>query len=678
MILRVLTAVLALASVAGGAVWGQSGEAAGEAEIRPDIVLITVDTLRADHLSPYGSELKTPAAARLARDGVVFEEALSPAPLTLPSHLTLMLSQEPFVHGVRNNRGWALTSEAPSLAQVLAAEGYATAAFVSAFVLNPETGIERGFQHFDNDFSTNLQAGPEPLERRAAFAVGAAMGWLRKAPRPFFLWLHLFDPHEDHDLEASLTGRSGRPYRDEVEYADRHIGRLLDLLDEKGLYRDSLIVYTSDHGESRGDHGEVTHGLFIYQSTQHIPLIIKPPGQPEASAGQETARAGSVLRGSGWTGERADSTGLRDSGIRLVQGKGPAGFALLSTTTGRESMSHSSIAPEQEASASGGGRVSGLARLLDVGPTILRQAGLRPPRQWQGIDLFSRRKVEEAYAESLYPHQNFGWSALASLRWKDFKYIRAARPELYDLEQDPDERNNLIEQRSSLANSLSQKLDDYVGRFQLEPEPQQKIDPQVEERLRALGYGSLAKPRPAQGLFQAPDPKDRLQLYLAVSSKDSSLGLPSEEAVEKLRGFLRQEPQSARLWKLLGRNLYRLKRFGEAQAAFSRGLELDPRSPELRLYLALSQFQAGDRDEAEANLRRIIEERSGDYRALVTLGILLQGEGQLKESIGLLRRAVQLNPAALDARAVLIKSLKLDGQDEEAARLESSLPRPPQ
>ncbi|HSR67242.1 MAG TPA: sulfatase-like hydrolase/transferase [Acidobacteriota bacterium] len=606
---KILLAALAVLAWMLTVAWRQpEGE---KAAARPDIVLITVDTLRADHLSPYGSQLKTPAADRLARDGMVFEQALSPAPLTLPSHLTLMLSQEPFVHGVRNNRGWDLNSQAQSLAQVLRENGYATAAFVSAFVLNPETGIERGFQHFDNDFSTNLEAGPEPLERRAAFAVGAAMGWLRTAPRPFFLWLHLFDPHEDHDLEASLTGRrTGRPYPEEVEYADRHIGRLLDLLDEKGLYRDSLIIYTSDHGESRGEHGELTHGFFIYQSTQHIPLIVKLP-----QSGGEVASAGR--------------------------------------------------------------RVSGLARLLDVAPTVLRQAGLRPPREWQGTDLLSRRRVEEAYAETLYPYQNFGWSALASLRWKHYKYIRAPRPELYDLQEDPGERRNLAEQRSTLANSLSQKLDEYVGRFEMAPSQPAEIDPQVEERLRALGYGSLAKPRPSQGLFAGADPKDRLDLYLAVSGKDSSLGLTSQEAVEKLQGFLEQEPQSAHLWKLLGRNLYRLERFDEAQAAFARGLELDSRSPELRLYLALSQFQAGHGGEAEANLRRIIGEGSADYRGLVTLGILLQQKGEIEESISMLRRAMHINPGALDARQALIESLKRAGRNEEAERLQSSLPQPP-
>ena len=252
----------------------------------PDVLLITLDTTRADRLGSYGyAGAATPNLDRLAADGVRFERALSPVPLTLPAHASLLTGRQPFTHGVRNNGHFVLPAEVPTLAAALAARGYETAAFVSSFVLDRQFGLARGFAHYDDQLD---QAPPGPaasleLERRGDRTVAAARAWLagtarQNSRRPYFLWVHLYSAHDPYVPPSPFRERfADRPYDGEVAFDDAVVGELLDATGY-GAARGPLVVVAGDHGESLGDHGESTHGLFVYDSALRVPLILAWPG----------------------------------------------------------------------------------------------------------------------------------------------------------------------------------------------------------------------------------------------------------------------------------------------------------------------------------------------------------------------------------------------------------------
>jgi arylsulfatase A-like enzyme len=247
-----------------------------------NVILITIDTVRADHLGCYGStDAKTPTLDALARDGIVFERAISQVPLTWPSHAAILTGTYPFQNGVQDFTGQPLDPRFRSVAQVFKQQGYATGAVVSAFVLDRSWGLARGFDFYDDAFSAEVFRHKDVglVDRRAGESVTHAISWLQKAPhRPFFFWLHLYDPHSPYDPpEPFRTQYRSHPYDGEIAYADHELGRLIAWLKQNRLYDHTAIVVLSDHGESLGDHGEKEHGFFVYNSTVHIPLIVKPP-----------------------------------------------------------------------------------------------------------------------------------------------------------------------------------------------------------------------------------------------------------------------------------------------------------------------------------------------------------------------------------------------------------------
>jgi arylsulfatase A-like enzyme len=245
------------------------------------IVLITVDTLRADHVGAYGApEGATPILDHVARQGLRFETAISPTPLTLPSHSSLMTGLDPLEHGVHHNGSFRLPDDATTLAESLRAGGYASAAFIGALVLDRVFGLDQGFDVYDDQMRGRHAAGGGGwAERPADQVVSAALEWLESAPPRFFLWVHLYDPHAFYEPPPPFDERF-EPYAGEIAFADREIGRLLAKMGERFSLSDSLIVITSDHGESLGEHFEETHGLALYDATQHVPLIFAGRGVP--------------------------------------------------------------------------------------------------------------------------------------------------------------------------------------------------------------------------------------------------------------------------------------------------------------------------------------------------------------------------------------------------------------
>src|SRR5918995_5804479 len=343
---------------------------------RANVVVLSIDTLRRDHLAPYGAAFETATASRLAREGVVFDHAVSQVPLTLPSHSSLFTGMYPAHHGVRDNGGFVLGSEATTLAERFTAAGYKTAGFVSAYVLHSSWGTGQGHETYDDffDYAGLESRSLTEVERPAAPVVDAALAWLgqpRRGERPFYLWVHVFDPHLPYEPPEEYRRKAPTAYAGEVMYADAQVARLLDALDAMGVRGNTIVVYLADHGESLGEHGEPTHGIFLYGATLDVPLIIAPP-----------------------------------SGGSL----GSPAVALA------------------------GRRVRGLARLVDVAPTVLDLAGLPVPPGMDGVSLLPAVALEGvsaaspspadatdalagpvSYAETYYPRFHYNWSELVTL-----------------------------------------------------------------------------------------------------------------------------------------------------------------------------------------------------------------------------------------------------------------------
>src|SRR6266480_3572806 len=259
-----------------------SAASANAPKPRPNVILITIDTVRADHVGCYGAKnVQTPTLDSLARDGIVFERAISQVPLTWPSHTVILTGTYPFQNGVQDFTGTPLDPRFRSVAQAFKDHGYRTGAVVSAFVLDRSWGLARGFDFYDDAFSPETFQIKDIglVDRKAGESVTHAINWVKQAThRPFFLWLHLYDPHSPYDPpEPFRTQYRGHLYDGEIAYADHELGRLINYLKQKSLYDRTAIVLLSDHGESLGDHGEKEHGFFIYNSTVHVPLIVKPP-----------------------------------------------------------------------------------------------------------------------------------------------------------------------------------------------------------------------------------------------------------------------------------------------------------------------------------------------------------------------------------------------------------------
>ena len=354
------------------------------------VVLVSIDTLRADHLPAYGyPHVKTPHIDRLRRDAILYERAYSPAPLTLPAHVSLLTGLLPFEHGVRDNLGYRFDPKAHStLATLLRAKGYATGSFVSAHVLRGGTGLASGFDVYDDQVAAPAGVGVEALgrvQRRGEETLAAARSWLEGvAPKPFLLFLHIYEPHSPYDPPEPYRSQAAHPYDGEIAKSDEVVGGLLDELRRSGVYERAIVVLVSDHGEGLGEHGEDEHGILLYRWALHVPLLVKLPGG---------LRAGSSVR----------------TPVQLID--------LLPT----------------------------LANLLDLPvPKGLRGRSLvAEPSQERRI-----------YAETFYPRIHLGWSELRSLLDERWQYIEGRRRELYELREDPSQLTNRLATEGQTARAF--------------------------------------------------------------------------------------------------------------------------------------------------------------------------------------------------------------------------------
>ncbi len=558
----------------------------------PNVVVITLDTVRADHLHVYGdARIETPRLDALARSGTRFSQAYTPVPITLPAHTAIFTGSFPMATGMHDFSGNQLAESIPTLASVLRASGYATAAFIAAAVLDARFGLNQGFDTYDGhfDFSRLDETNLDLMARRGDDVMARALAWLGHGPpQPFLLWVHLYDAHYPYTSAPPYTARyRGRPYDAAIAFDDAQVGRLIGFLQARGLYDPALIVLCADHGEGLGEHGEKTHGFFIYNSTLHVPLIIKLP----ASAPGVAARV-----------------------------------------------------------------VNTPVSLVDVLPTVLAALRLPIPPTVQGRSLLGEIMGRDSgsastlYSETYLPLLHFGWSPLRGLAWRDWQFIDAPRPELYDTRADPRERNNLKGARQALAHEMRNRLFDVLRRYTpaagQAAAAQAPTDPALLDRLRSLGYVALSSGTwvPPSGQPLA-DPKDRIRVYELVSDAmaDGQHGR-YRDSLRRLAEAARTEPASLPIRYLAALDYYRLQDYPSAIRAFQAALALDPKFALATYYLGLAQVRTGDLDGAAASFERALELDPTNFVAAYDLGAADLKRHRLEEAVRLFRRATQINP----------------------------------
>lgn len=478
-------------------------------------VLISIDTLRADRLPAYGyAGGSTPALSTFASEAIVFDRAYAHAPQTLPSHASMFTGRLPFEHKVRDNLGFALPAGQTTLASVFSKAGYTTAGFVSAYVLRAETGIGQGFDHYDATLpAAASDQSPAQILRPGPATLEAATRWLNaRTDARFLMFFHIYEPHAPY----TPPDRFSQPdrYDGEVAFADEIVGGLLAALRQKTWYDEATIIVTADHGEGLGDHTEREHGLFVYDETIRVPLMIKLPD-------------------------------------------------------GRR----------------GGTRVADLVQHLDLLPTFGALAGLALPADLRGRNLqpvlmgTGSIPPQGIYAEALYPRYHFGWSELVALVDGRYKYIRAPRPELFDLERDPRERQNVLQARAQAAEAMRAAVDKLVAGQPIDAPS--AVSSEDRERLAALGYVGTQTAAPAARSGEAlPDPKDKVGVLVKYREAINLIGSRKpQEGARLLESVLAESPDMFDAWIHLATVNVRMGRLQQAFAAYREAIKRKPDEP---------------------------------------------------------------------------------------------------
>jgi arylsulfatase A-like enzyme/tetratricopeptide (TPR) repeat protein len=618
---RLRRAVAALSLAASGC--------APAAEPPARVLLVTIDTLRADHVGCYGAtRAHTPTLDALAQGGVRFDAAYSPAPLTLPSHTTIFTGLDPDEHGVRHNSVFTLAADVPTLAERMHESGRATAAFVGAFVLDSRYGLARGFDVYDDAMSGRRSSRGVVgfAERRADAVVDSFLAWLEGAPERFFAWVHVYDPHAEYDPPAGFTlGFAGRLYDGEIAYVDAQLARLLEAVHGRFDPDGTLVVVTSDHGEALGEHGEPTHSYSVYEATQRVPLLVEGPG----------FRGGRVV---------PDVVRLADLAPTLV------------AAIGAEPLP--------------GARGRDLAVVL--------RGGANP---------------ERAYAETLATHFDYGWSALFSVRDERWRYVDAPTPELYDLASDPREMRNVASEHADVASERGAWLAKrraaarpLASGVELSAEERERLralgyvggaaeasndlsGPDPKQRLAVLGALERADvlagvARWAEGYAMlAPFPETGEAFLQIRASFALNAGL-LDEAERDVRAALERAPSRPELVRMLGLVAERRRDVDAARRLFEQALALDESDPASWTALGRLAESQGDRAAAERLYRDALARSPRFDDATWRLAALRMEQGDIDGGRALLAEAEDPSDALV---ALRVAAAEMEAGYEESA-----------
>ncbi len=621
-------ALTLLASCRGGAGTPLGPLPSGLRPEQLNLVVVTLDTTRADRLGCYGgTQVETPHLDALAAGGTLFERAISPVPLTLPAHCSLFTGKLPAAHGVRDNGGFQLAADQTTLAEVLRQRGWATGGFVAAYVLDHRWGIAQGFDRYYDDFDLSRfkTVSMGNIQRRGDDVVAHALDWIAsQGSRRFFAWVHLYDPHAPYDPPEPWKSRyAGHPYNGEIAWTDELVGRLLAGLDRAGVRGRTVLAVLADHGESLGEHGETGHGYFVYEPTTHVPFLLAAPYPNLAGR-----RVASVVR-------------------------------------------NIDVAPT----------------LLD----LLGQPGALPAAGHSLVPLLGQRDVsaltaaaapqpdaDEGYSEAFYARFHFGWAELRAVRTARYHFIEAPRAELYDLAVDPGETHNLAGDERRVVADLRARLaeiDRTTATAASAAAPVEE-DEDTLRRLAALGYvGSLAKPS-TTSFRELPDPKDRLPVYALINhareeTEDDKPGA-TERTIALLREALAQDPEVIDAWFLLGNAYARQKSWEQAAECYRTTLAKRPDHDYAAVGLADTMVAEGKVDDAIVGYRRFLEHDPGNAQILYRLAQVELDAGRDDAAAEYFRKTLTAEPqtarAEVGLAVVAFRRHDLDAAEQSIAR----------
>ena len=549
-----------------------------EGEKPPSLLVIGLDTTRADRLGCYGySDASTPTMDALAEGGALFENVLAHAPLTLPTHASLFTGAFPPEHGIRDNGRTALGKDLPTLAEMLRGAGLKTGAFIAAFALDATFGLDRGFDVYRDELGPPDANGHEPVQRRGEEVTDDTIAWLNRLDKdePFFAFVHYYDPHAAYEAPNDFQ-TSGDPYDNELSYVDSQIKRLMGWLESTRRDSDTIVVIIADHGEGLGDHGEPTHGALIYQSTQHVPWIITMPDGR-------------------WAGMR----------------------------------------------------ISERVQQVDFMPTMLSFYDLAQPETVSGRSLFPLLEGESfgeraMYTESEYCSLNYGWAPLASIVRGKWKLIDAPTIELYDLEADPGELNNLATERPEAVESLLAELSELRAGMQDRSGLAVDASSELSSALEALGYAG-AQPPPASS-----DGRNPVESIALLSRYNEAVELGHSgryaEMVPLLEEIVAECPGPIGFRSTLASGYLELDRAAEALELLEAVLAESPTYEPAHVYAGRAQLRLGDLDRALAHFRANLSQVPGSWRVQLSVAQILTVQEKHEEALAAWRRLVELQP----------------------------------
>lgn len=581
--------VSVLALAAGTACSRGSRQSTRGPALRPlNLVVITIDTLRPDHLHCYGySKIETPSVDSIAARGVLFENAVTQTPLTPPSHASIFTGLYPTVHHVRDTGGFILQPSSTTLATILQQQGWDTAAFISSAVLKKLFGLNQGFAVYDDQMPKpgNSRDYMEDPERRAGDTVDRALRWLDgQSGKPYFLWVHLYDPHTPYQPPSPFKETyKDRLYDGEIAYADRELGRLFEAVRRKSPAEQTIIAVLSDHGEGLGEHGEYSHGVFLYDATLRIAFLMSGPGIP--------------------------------TGMRVKQ----------------------------------------QARTIDFLPTVLELMGGKASAAVQGASLtpaFTGHDVPTAvsYAETLYPKINMGWAELRAIRTNHWKYVRAPKPELYDLSQDPAETTNLVQTHAVEVQRFEAQLKAVIGGDGTEKVETSLVDARTLDQLKSLGYVSGFAARTYNLTGQGADPKDRAGiLKLMELAGDPAAHTPDSRRIELLQQAVKEDPTNPSLYYQLGSKYEQMGRYADAMKLYYAALERGVENARMHSRIADLLVRSGKKDEAIPEYEKAAQLNPADSASQTNLATAYLEQGRLPDAERVFKWVLTTEPASAAA-----------------------------